>query len=120
LETCYLGAGEFSALTGAILSRSSLFSILERDFGVKLAYADEEIDISEADAKLASLLQVHKSAPLMRIRQIIYSTPRLLDLWIFPGTERKAQHSKHSPPWPSPSPFVRSRCRAVVGRSQES
>ena len=92
LETCYLGAGEFSALTGATLSRSSLFSILKSDFGVKLAYADEDIDISEADAKLASLLQVHKSAPLMRIRQIIYSTRSKPVLYVV-GCYRSDRHT---------------------------
>jgi len=92
LETCYLGAGEFTALTRATLSRSSLFSILESDFGVKLAYADEEIDISEADAKLASLLQVRKCAPLMRIRQIIYSTRSKPVLYVV-GCYRSDRHT---------------------------
>lgn len=82
LETCYLSAAEFSPLSSAILPRSSLFSILERDFDVELAYADEEVDISEADADLASLLQLQKGAPVMRIRQLIYSTKNKPTLYV--------------------------------------
>lgn len=92
LETCHLAAGEYSALTRAILSRSSLFAILERDFNVKLAYADEEIDISEADTNLASLLRVHKTAPVMRIRQIIYSTRNKPVLYVV-GCYRSDRHT---------------------------
>src|SRR5215831_19498646 len=74
LETCYLPAAEFSSLTSAPLGRGSLFSTLEHDFGVELAYADEEVDATAADANVAQMLGVHKSAPLLRIRQVIYST----------------------------------------------
>ncbi len=74
LETCYLPASEFSALMSFPLSRASLFSILEHDFGIELAYADEEVDATAADTEVAELLGVHKSAPVMRIRQVIYST----------------------------------------------
>jgi GntR family transcriptional regulator len=91
LETCYLSAIEFSALTTPVLSRSSLFSILERDFGVELAYADEEIDVSVADAKLASLLQLRNAAPVMRIRQVIYSTKSKPILYVV-GCYRSDRH----------------------------
>src|SRR6266851_6490258 len=49
LETCYLPAGEFSGLVSAPLGRSSLFAVLQHDYGVELAYADEEIDATAAD-----------------------------------------------------------------------
>jgi GntR family transcriptional regulator len=74
LETCYLPASEFSALVAAPLGRSSLFAALEHDYGVELAYADEEIDATHADAHVAEMLALPKGSALLRIRQVIYST----------------------------------------------
>lgn len=74
LEVCYLSAEEFGGLISAGLGRGSLFSILEHDFGVELAHADEEVDATAADARIAQLLGVPRGAPLLRIRQVIYST----------------------------------------------
>ena len=63
------------------------FSILERDCEVELAHADEEVDATTADSKIAELLAVAPGTPLPRIRQTIHSTkgkahlcPRLLSL----------------------------------------
>jgi GntR family transcriptional regulator len=74
LETCYLPAAEYSDLAKAPLGRSSLFGALKREYGVELAYADEEIDATAADLNIAELLGLHRGAPLLRIRQVIYST----------------------------------------------
>jgi GntR family transcriptional regulator len=73
LETCYLNASDFPNLSSAPLGRSSLFTILEQDYATKLAYADEEIDATEADASVAEALGVPLGASLLRIRQTIYS-----------------------------------------------
>jgi GntR family transcriptional regulator len=74
LETCYLPADEFSELVEAPLGRSSLFAMLEHDYGVELAYADEEVDATAAEAQIAELLGVQRGASVLRIRQVIYST----------------------------------------------
>ena len=74
LETCYLSADEFKGLADAVLERSSLFATLERDYGVELAYADEEIDATAADVRTAKLLAVPRGTSLLRIRQLIYTT----------------------------------------------
>jgi GntR family transcriptional regulator len=74
LETCYLSADEFQGIADAVVERSSLFSTLERDYGVELAYADEEIDATAADKRTAKLLAVPRGTSLMRIRQLIYTT----------------------------------------------
>ena len=74
LETCYLPAEEYSDLAKAPLGRSSLFGALKREYGVELAYADEEIDATAADLNIAELLGLHRGAPVLRIRQVIYST----------------------------------------------
>jgi GntR family transcriptional regulator len=92
LETCYLPAAEFSALASSPLGRVSLFSTLERDFGLELAYADEEIDATAADANVAQLLGVHKNAPILRIRQVIYSTTGKATLYVL-GLYRSDRHT---------------------------
>jgi GntR family transcriptional regulator len=74
LETCYLPAKEFSALVSAPLGRTSLFATLKHDYGVELAYADEEVDATAAEATVAELLGVARGASVLRIRQVIYST----------------------------------------------
>ena len=56
------------------LQNTSLFSTLERDYGVELGYSDEEVDATVADPRTAELLAVPKREPLLRIRQVIYST----------------------------------------------
>lgn len=74
LETCYFSAKEFPHLTRASLRRGSLFSILEQDYGIQIAYADEEVDVAAADSTTTHLLQVPRGHPLLRMRQVIYST----------------------------------------------
>jgi len=74
LETCYLPAKEFADLVKVNLGRNSLFATLRQDFGVELAYADEEVDATTAEANVAELLGVPRGASVLRIRQVIYST----------------------------------------------
>lgn len=74
IETCYLPAESFPGLTRSALERGSLFSILEREYGVEIVHADEEIDAIVADAHLARVLAVTAGLPLLRIRQTIFST----------------------------------------------
>lgn len=74
LETCYLSADDFSGLNGNRLERGSLFAALENDYSTVIAYADEEIDATDADAKTADLLKVARGTPLLRTRQLIYSS----------------------------------------------
>jgi GntR family transcriptional regulator len=74
LETCYLSAQEFSGISKSALSRGSLFTLLEREYGVVIAHADEEVDATLADPQTARLLNVPRQHPILRIRQTIYST----------------------------------------------
>ncbi len=92
LEVCYLSAEEFGGLTSAPLARSSLFSTLERDFGIELAHADEEVDATPADARIAELLGVQRGAPLLRIRQVIYSTKGKATIYVL-GFYRSDRHT---------------------------
>src|SRR6266403_2222161 len=74
LETCYLNAAEFSGLLDEPIGRESLFGILERNYKVELGYADEEVDATAADPRIAEILSIPRRDPLLRIRQVIYST----------------------------------------------
>ena len=73
-ETCYFSALQFGNLSRAPLDRQSLFLLLQRDYGTDLAYSDEDIDATVADARLGRLLAVPRGTPLLRIRQVIFSS----------------------------------------------
>jgi GntR family transcriptional regulator len=92
LEVCYLSAEEFGGLTRTPLERVSLFSLLERSFGVELAHADEEVDATAADPRTADLLQVPRGAPLLRIRQVIYSIKGKATIYVL-GFYRSDRHT---------------------------
>src|SRR5215471_16475179 len=92
LETCYLPAKEFANLIKAPLGRTSLFGTLQQEFGVELAYADEEVDATTAEANIAELLQVHRGAAVLRIRQVIYSTNGKPTLYVV-GFYRSERHT---------------------------
>jgi GntR family transcriptional regulator len=92
LETCYLSASQFSGLLSSQLQTVSLFSILEGEYGVELGYSDEEVDATTADARTAELLQIPKREPLLRIRQVIYSTKGIVILYVL-GLYRSDRHN---------------------------
>lgn len=92
LETCYLNATEFSGLLDAPISRESLFAILEREFKVELGYADEEVDATAADPRIAELLAIPRREPLLRIRQVIYSTKGKAIMYVL-GFYRSDRHN---------------------------
>jgi GntR family transcriptional regulator len=92
LETCYLSSEAFPDLLSSPLGRESLFSILERNYDVKLGYADEEIDATAADPRTADLLGVPRREPLLRIRQVIYSTAGKPLLYVL-GIYRSDRHN---------------------------
>src|SRR6267378_4139790 len=92
IETCYLSAEDFAGLTRAPLDRISLFSILEHDYVLEIAHADEEIDATTADPHTARLLGIPHGAPVLRIRQVIYSTKGKTALYVL-GLYRSDRHT---------------------------
>jgi GntR family transcriptional regulator len=92
LETCYLSAAEFPGLLDAPVGRDSLFGILERNYKVELGYADEEVDATAADPRIADLLSVPRRDPLLRIRQLIYSTKGKAIMYVL-GFYRSDRHN---------------------------
>ncbi len=92
LETCYLSAAEFPGLLDTPVGRESLFGILERNYKVVLGYADEEVDATAADPRIAELLAVPRRDPLLRIRQLIYSTKGKAIMYVL-GFYRSDRHN---------------------------
>jgi len=92
LETCYLPAKEFPDLVKVPLGRASLFGTLQQDYGVELAYADEEVDATTAEGNVAELLGVPKGASVLRIRQVIYSTKGKAAMYVV-GFYRSERHT---------------------------
>jgi GntR family transcriptional regulator len=92
IETCYLSAEDFAGLVEAPVDRVSLFSILEHDYGLEISHADEEIDATVADPHSARLLGISPAAPVLRIRQVIYSTKGKAALYVL-GLYRSDRHT---------------------------
>lgn len=92
LEICYWSADEFPALLEAPLDRTSLFSVLERECGIELAYADEEIDATDADQRMADLLCIPRGTPLLRMRQLIFSSTGRATVYVT-GFYRSGRHT---------------------------
>jgi GntR family transcriptional regulator len=91
-EICYLSADEFHTLMDAPLDKLSLFTRLEREHGIELAYADEEIDATSADHRIAELLDIPRGTPLLRMRQLIFSTRGRATVYVM-GLYRSGRHT---------------------------
>jgi GntR family transcriptional regulator len=92
LETVYLSHALFGGVSRRQFENRSLFEMFEREHGMTLAYADEEVDATSADGRTARLLDVQPGAALLRIRQLLYVTsgePVLFDI----GLYRSDRHS---------------------------
>jgi GntR family transcriptional regulator len=92
METCYLSAGDFEGLIGARLDRGSLFSILEHDYKLQIAHADEEIDATTADPYTARLLGMSPGSAVLRIRQQIFSSQGKIVIYAL-GLYRSDRHT---------------------------
>ena len=91
-EVCYWSVEEYPALMNAPLDKISLFAVLERECGVELAYADEEIDATDADPRMTELLMLPKGTPLLRMRQLIFSTTGRATVYVT-GFYRSGRHT---------------------------
>jgi GntR family transcriptional regulator len=92
VETCYLPAKKFEHLPVRSLERGSMFATLQQKYGIEISYADEEIDATPADHRMANLLDIEPGSPLLRIRQVIYSSSGESILYVF-GLYRSEKHN---------------------------
>lgn len=92
LEVCYWSENEFPDLLRNTLNGRSLFFGLERDCGVPLVYADEEIEVTDADQRIAGLLRIGRGNALLRIRQLIFSTTGKATVYVT-GFYRSRRHT---------------------------
>jgi GntR family transcriptional regulator len=92
VEICYFPAEDFAGLLNLPLERRSLFGTLEREYGIELHYADEEVDATPASARIAELLGIHAGAPVLRIRQAIFSTAGKATVYVI-GFYRSDRHT---------------------------
>jgi GntR family transcriptional regulator len=92
VETCYVSAEEFKGLTQSSLARGSLFSILKYDYGLEISHADEEVDATIADPHTARLLGIPHDLPVLRMRQVIYSTNGKASIYVL-GLYRADRHT---------------------------
>jgi GntR family transcriptional regulator len=91
VETSYLAASKFAELAARPLERGSLFLTLESRYQTQIGYADEEVDATVADKRAAALLRIPEGAPILRIRQVIYSTQNQPVLYVL-GLYRSDRH----------------------------
>jgi GntR family transcriptional regulator len=73
LETNLLPAAEYRDLGQAVSKTGSLFTALQQNYGIEIAYSDEDIDATPADPRTAELLSIPGGAPVLRIRQLFYT-----------------------------------------------
>jgi len=92
VEICYFSADEFQGLLSLPLERRSLFGTLEREYNIELHYADEEVDATPASARMAELLSIHTGSPVLRIRQVLYSTAGKAVVYVI-GFYRSDRHT---------------------------
>ena len=92
IESCFLPAKEFGKILRFDFAKASLFEALERVCNVRLAHADEEVDATSADLRTSKLLKVPLHDPLLRIRQVLYSTSGKAVAYSF-GLYRSDRHS---------------------------
>src|SRR5450432_2833693 len=82
-------SGSYSWFAGLL---HKMFGTLEHDFGIEIAHADEEVDATAADPRLAELFGVPRGTPLLRIRQVIYSTKGKATMYVL-GFYRSDRHT---------------------------
>lgn len=73
-ETTYLSHDQFPDVLRNTRANESLFETLQRDYGLAPAYADEEVDATSAEGRVADYLQVPRGTPVLRIRQLVFSS----------------------------------------------
>lgn len=73
-ETTHLSHDAYPKVARALKGGGSLFDVLQREYGMELGWADEEIDATSVDGRIADVLEVPRNSPVLRIRQLVFAT----------------------------------------------
>ena len=74
LENCHLSFRDFPTLLNYPLERTSLFTIIENDFHVRISHAEEIIEAQNATKGVAKLLGIPPGHPLLHLKQTLFAT----------------------------------------------
>jgi len=77
LEVSQLPASLFPRLEKHNLEKTSLYSVLEDSYGVKLAWSEEQLEAMPAEKEEAPLLRVSLGTPLFFVRRTVYTAEDL-------------------------------------------
>jgi len=77
LETSHLPVSLFLSLEKHNLEKTSLYSVLENSYGVKLQWSEEQLEAVPANKEEATLLAVAPEAPLFFVRRTVYTAEDL-------------------------------------------
>jgi GntR family transcriptional regulator len=73
-ETTFVPFDRFPKVATLVRSGGSLFDALRRAYDVVPGWADEEVDATSVDGRLAELLGVPRHSPVLRIRELVFSS----------------------------------------------
>jgi GntR family transcriptional regulator len=73
-ESCLLPARLCPRLKRADLERGSLYQLLEQDYGVRIARADEVLEAACATRREAELLSIKPRAPILVVERTVYAS----------------------------------------------
>jgi GntR family transcriptional regulator len=73
IETTYLRADNFPELDKYDFGKQSLYRILEKDYGMNMYSAAEDLEAAICDDKTAELLSVKKKSPLLIVYRTVFA-----------------------------------------------
>lgn len=74
VEDCLLSLDRFPQLLNHRFERSSLFQILEQEYHVRIARAEETVEAQAAGKRIANLLAVPAGSPVLHLTQVLCGT----------------------------------------------
>jgi GntR family transcriptional regulator len=81
VETAYLPAGLVPGLLQHNFATESLYQVLESDYGLQLARAEQRIEASLAGARELALLELTPPAPVLRMQRLTLTTDGIPVEW---------------------------------------
>ncbi len=76
-EDAYLPANRYPKLDGFGLENSSLYQVLEREYNVKMSYAEEILEAAIFSKEMAKILAVKANSPALVVHRVVFSEDNL-------------------------------------------